>query len=59
MLSEPRVISVEQAKLITKAYREHPGDSVILKRAYALREALHGMNIVIHEGELVVGNRSR
>ncbi len=58
MLSEPRVVSVEQAVLITKAYREHPSESVILKRAYALREALYGLRIVIHEGELIVGNRS-
>ena len=58
MLSEPRVVSVEQARLITKAYREHPLDSVILKRAYAFREALYGLQIVIHEGELIVGNRS-
>ncbi len=26
MLSEPRVVSVEQARLITRAYREHPDD---------------------------------
>ncbi len=58
MLSEPRVVSVEQARLITRAYREHPDDPVILKRAYALKEALDGIRIVIREGELIVGNRS-
>jgi formate C-acetyltransferase len=59
MLDEPRYVSVEQAKLITKAYREHPDDSVILKRAHALREALYHMEIRIDEGELIVGNRTK
>lgn len=59
MLDEERWVSVEQARLITRAYRAHAGDSVILKRAWALSEALHHIEIVIHEGELIVGNRTR
>ena len=58
MLDEERYVSVEQAKLVTEAYRSHPESSVIMKRAYALREALYCMKIRIDEGELIVGNRT-
>ena len=59
MLDEPLYMSVEQAKFITKAYKEHADAPVILKRAYALDEAMRGMEIDIGLGELIVGNRTK
>jgi formate C-acetyltransferase len=58
-LFEPRYLSVEQAKHITRAYKEHAEASVIMKRAYALREALETIEIRIDPGELIVGNRTK
>ena len=58
-LYEPRYLTVEQAKLITKAYKEHEKESVTMKRAYALREAMEHLEIRIDAGELIVGNRSK
>ncbi len=59
MLSEPRYMSLEQAKLITEAYAENDGKPVIIKRALALRKALESLEITIEEEELIVGNRTR
>ena len=58
MLSEPRFASIEQAKIITKAYQEHEGDPRMLQRAYSLRAALENLQIGIEPGELIVGNRT-
>ena len=58
-LEEPRYLTVEQARLITRAYREHEGESIPLKRAYALRASMDQLEIRIDEGELIVGNRSK
>jgi len=59
MLDEERYVSFEQARFITEAYRAHPESGVLLKRSYAIREALYRMEIRIDEGELIVGNRTR
>ncbi len=58
-LEEPRYLTVEQARLITRAYREHEEESIPLKRAYALRASMEQLEIRIDEGELIVGNRSK
>jgi len=58
MLSETRYLSVEQARLITESYREHPDLPRVLQRAYALEKALTQMAIRIDPGELIVGNRT-
>jgi len=58
MLSEPRYMSIEQAKLITEAYAENQGKPAIIKRAMALRKALENLEISIGEEELIVGNRT-
>ncbi len=58
MLKEDRVMSIEQAKLITRVYKQHTDKSIIIKRALSLNEALRNMRIIIHEGELIVGNRT-
>ncbi len=56
--SSPRYMSVEQARIITRVYRENPGLSVPLKRATALATSLREMTISIDPEELIVGNRT-
>lgn len=58
MLGEPRVVSVRQAAITTRVYRENPDEPVIVKRALALAAALREMDITIRPGELLVGNRT-
>lgn len=58
-LEEPRYLTVEQARLITQAYREHASESIPMKRAYALKASMEHLEIRIDEGELIVGNRSK
>ncbi len=58
MLSEERVVSVEQALITTRVYAAHPDEPVIVRRALALAQALQELNIVIHPRELIVGNRT-
>lgn len=58
MLAEPRIVSVEQAQITTRVYQEHEGESVIVKRAFALAAALRELSIRIRPGELIVGNRT-
>ena len=56
--SFPRYLSVEQARIITKVYRENPGLSLVLKRATALARSLAEMPVSIDPEELIVGNRT-
>jgi formate C-acetyltransferase len=58
ILSVRSTICTERARLYTRAYQEHAGKSVILKRAYALQKTLSEMSVFIDEGELIVGNQS-
>ena len=50
-LSAPRYLSLEQAKIITRVYRESPDMPVHLKRAQALSRALEEMPIDIDPDE--------
>lgn len=59
MLSEPRYMSIEQARLITEAYAENDEKPVILKRALVLKKALENLEITMGEEELIVGNRTK
>mgnify|MGYP000184649411 CR=1 FL=1 len=59
MLSQPRYVSMEQAMIITRAYQRHEQEPVILKRAYALHDALCELEIGIEPQELIVGNRTK
>ena len=59
MLSQPRYVSMEQAMIITRAYQRHEEEPVILKRAYALHDALCELEIGIEPQELIVGNRTK
>ncbi len=58
ILAEPRYASIEQARIVTKVYRDNPGLPVNLLRATALRESLEKIGIRINRGELIVGNRT-
>jgi pyruvate formate-lyase/glycerol dehydratase family glycyl radical enzyme len=58
MLAEDRYLSIEQALIVTRVYRENPDESRTIKRALALAAALREMGIRIDEDELIVGNRT-
>jgi formate C-acetyltransferase len=59
MLSEPRYMSLEQAKIITEVYASEKEKPVIIKRAIALRKSLENIEINIENEELIVGNRTK
>lgn len=56
--SAKRIVSLEQAHLITESYRVSQDTSKILQRANALTHVLQHISIVIDPDELIVGNRS-
>ncbi len=58
MLSEPRYASIEQARIITRVYKENEYLSVAKKRALSLKAALENLEIDIRDEELIVGNRT-
>jgi formate C-acetyltransferase len=57
-LSAVRYLSIEQAKIITRVYKENEDLPVILKRAKVLAQALIEMPVAIDPEELIVGNRT-
>jgi formate C-acetyltransferase len=57
-VSAERFLSIEQAKIITRIYKQNEGLPVIMKRALALSDALCKMPISIDPEELIVGNRT-
>ena len=57
-MSEERFLSIEQARIITRVYRENEGIPVCIKRAESLARALREMTIKIDPCELIVGNRT-
>ncbi len=58
MVAEPRYMSLEQARIITRVYQENEGDTIAVKRAKSLAAALRELEITIHPEELIVGNRT-
>ena len=58
MQAQPRFASIEQARIITRCYRENEGLPRILQRAFALKAALEQIEIAIEPEELIVGNRT-
>ena len=58
MLSEPRFLSLEQARIITDCYKANESDSTALKRAKSLFASLEKITIRIDPLELIVGNRT-
>ena len=59
MLAQPRYVSIEQAMIITNTYKEHEAESKMMKRAYALYNALCQLEIGVEKEELIVGNRTK
>lgn len=57
-VSVSRFLSVDQARIITRIYRENEASTVSLKRAKALAASLREMPICIDPQELLVGNRT-
>ncbi len=51
-------ICTERAEFYTEAYKKYKAEPVILKRAYALKETLERMTLVIEKEDLIVGNHS-
>ena len=58
MQEEPRFVSMDQARIITRVYRETPDEPTNIRRAKSLAAALREMPIRIDPGELIVGNRT-
>ncbi len=50
MLSEPRFISIEQARIITEVYRANPNDPKQLLRAKSLAAALDSLKSPSNRG---------
>ncbi|MEY8469217.1 glycyl radical protein [Faecalibaculum rodentium] len=59
MLAEPRYASIEQARIITRVYKENEDKSTVLKRALSLKAALEELEIAVQPEELIVGNRTK
>ena len=59
MLAEPRYASIEQARIITRVYKENEDKSTVLKRALSLKAALDELEIAVQPEELIVGNRTK
>jgi formate C-acetyltransferase len=57
-LYHERFVSIEQAGIITRVYRENPDKPRIIQRALSLKAALENISITIDSDELIVGNRS-
>ena len=57
-MSAKRSLSLEQAGIITRFYRENEALPVCLKRAGALAVSLREMPITIDPEELIIGNRT-
>ena len=57
-LGSERFLSIEQAGIITRVYRDNPDEKRIIQRALALKAALENIKIQIDPDERIVGNRS-
>ncbi len=58
MLGETRYVSMDQARIITRIYKETEGEPTNIRRARSLAAALEEIPIRIDSGELIVGNRT-
>jgi len=56
--SEERLLFLDQARLVTEAYRLHPGEPRIVQRAIAFAHSLRNIPITVGPDELIVGNRT-
>ncbi len=51
-------VSIERARIITRAYKEYADKPVVVKRALGLKKVLEEMTIYINPGDLLAGNQS-
>lgn len=51
-------VCVQRARYLTEAYKEHPAEPLIKRRAYALKNVLEKINLFIEDGQLLVGNHA-
>lgn len=58
LLTAPRWLDVERARLSTETYRATEGEPIVIRRAQMLLHLARTMNIAIHTDEIIVGNRS-
>lgn len=58
LLDIKSTVCIDRARIITRVYKEHPEQPVILKRAIAMKAILEEMPIFIDDGELIVGNQA-
>jgi formate C-acetyltransferase len=56
LLSLPKEVCVERARLITESYKETEGEPVIIRRAKALHKILSNLPVNIWSDELIVGS---
>jgi formate C-acetyltransferase len=59
MLDAPRYASIEQARIITRVYKDNEDLSISKKRALSLRASLEELEIGVEAEELIVGNRTK
>lgn len=59
MLSVPRYVSIEQARIITRVYQQNESLSIAKKRALSLKTALEEIEIGVEQEEMIVGNRTK
>jgi formate C-acetyltransferase len=59
LFDRPRQIDLERALLYTESWKQTEGESVVVRRAKALRHILESHEIVIDEHDLLAGNRTR
>ena len=59
MVNEPRYVSIEQARIITRVYQQNEDLSIPMKRALSLKAALEELEIGVEKEELIVGNRTK
>ncbi len=57
-LTAERYLSLDQAKIITRIYKDNEDKNVIIKRAMALAASLAEMPVSINPEEMIVGNRT-
>ena len=58
ILGTRREIYIQPARLETESYKRTEGEPAIVRRAKAFRDIALGIEIRIHDAELIVGNRS-
>lgn len=58
LFDQPRKVSLERAILYTESYQSTQGETVLIRRAKALRNILEKHRIIIDDYDLLVGNRS-